>query len=107
MRIEFERQGGFGYFPGRRAAGVVETGALPPADAAALTELVERARFFALPARVGDPHGLAADARTYTIEVRQGDRRHRVQVSEPVPDPALEDLIAELQRRTRARSPDR
>jgi hypothetical protein len=107
MRIEFERQGGFGAFPGRRMASAIDTDTLGPDDARRLDDLVRGARFFALPPRVGDPHGLAADARTYRIDVRDGDRAHCVQVSDPVPDPALADLIDELQRLGRHRSPDR
>jgi hypothetical protein len=107
MRIEFDRQGGFGAFPGRRVGGAFDTDALAPPDGRRHADLVSGARFFALPARVGDPHGTAADARTYRIAVHDGDRSHRVQVSEPVVDQALADLIDELQRLGRDRPRDR
>jgi hypothetical protein len=107
MRIEFERQGGFGHFPGRRVAGEVDTNALAPDETRDLEALVHAASFFTLPAHVGDPHRLAADARTYAMTVSDRDRRHRVHVTEPVEDPALAELIAAVERRLRGRSPGR
>lgn len=104
MRIDFERQGGFGYFPGRRVAGSIETDTLAPADARALEDLVRAAGVLSHPP---PPRPALPDARTYVIEVRDGDRHRRVEVSEPVEDQALADLVAELQRRVRGRSPGR
>ena len=55
MRIELERQGGFGAFPGRRVAGEVDTSALAAPEARELEGLVHTASFFSLPARLGEP----------------------------------------------------
>jgi len=97
VRIRLSAEGGFAYLPGLRKPIVVDLDALPAAEAAGLRALLEKADFFALPARVGKQAAGAADMREYTIEVENGEKHHTVTVSETQASPALLALIDRLQ----------
>lgn len=94
MRIDFRMDGGLAAFPGLAKPVSIACDALPPAQAARLRSLVERADFFALSRK---PHkAVAPDARAYTIAVDDGGKCRTVTVTEPIADDALRDLVAEL-----------
>lgn len=96
MVINFESGGGFAHFPGLSRPVRIDTEELTPEQADHLKGLVERARFFEQPAEVGAPPPGAADLRSYTITVEDGDRRHKVRTSDALADPALRDLVEHL-----------
>ena len=94
MRIDFRMDGGLAAFPGLARPVSIDCDSLPPAEVARLRALVERADFSVATHR---RHTAAApDARTYTIAVDDGGECRTVTVSEPIANPALRDLVAEL-----------
>jgi hypothetical protein len=120
MRIALRIDGGIASFPGLRRGVSVDCDALPPARAARLRHLVERARFpplesgasgkgAAAPARgaAADtrpgaaPTG-GADRRAYTIEVDDGTSCRTLTVHEPVADADVRALINEIRDCARA-----
>ncbi|MCS6924450.1 MAG: hypothetical protein NZ578_00980 [Candidatus Binatia bacterium] len=110
MRIRFKTEGGIAHFPGLSQPVTIDCDQLPTQEAREVEQLVADARFFALPAGAGAGRQGAADYRHYTITVEAEGRRHTVQVSDPVADPALQRLVAYLQAKARAlrrvRSPE-
>jgi hypothetical protein len=100
MRIDFRMEGGFAALPGLAAPVTIECDALPPVQQARLRDLLHRADFFTRPAdNVPNP---VPDARSYTIEVDDGANCRSVTVHEPIRDPALRDLVADLRDRALA-----
>jgi 2-methylcitrate dehydratase PrpD len=94
MRIQFRVDGGFAALPGFNAPVSIECDTLPPAREAQLRDLVQRADFFTRPeAQAGAP---MPDARSFTITVDDGPRCRTMTVHEPIGDPALRDLVAEV-----------
>ena len=94
MHIEFRMDGGLAAFPGLARPVSIACEALPPAQAAQLRALVERAGFFSLSRgahKAGPP-----DARTYTIAIDDAGKCRTVTVTEPIVDGALRDLVTEL-----------
>ena len=106
MRIRFEVEGGFAFFPGLRDAVTVETGALPPEEAEGLRRLVEETDFFGLPEETGGARAGAADHRCYKITAEDGVRGHTVRVTDPVADPGLRALVGYLSARAKASRKD-
>jgi emfourin len=94
--INFESGGGFAHFPGLSRPVRIDTQELAAEQADQLKGLVERARFFEQPAELGSPPPGAADLRSYTITVQDGDRTHTVKTSDALEDPALRDLVEYL-----------
>ena len=94
MRITYRMEGGFASLPGLAAPVTVDSASLAPEQADELERRVQAARFFALPALAGAPARGAADYRTYTITIEDGERTHTVRATEPVEDTALRDLLA-------------
>jgi hypothetical protein len=91
FRMELERTGGFG---GLRLHSSVDVGVLPPEQAAALTDLVDRVDFVALerrPAQQASP-----DEFRYDLTVARGDRRHHLVVGDRSAPPELRELLARL-----------
>ena len=80
---------------------MIESNALPEAEASDLGRLLEAARFFERPAVAEPPRRGAADYRQYTMTVQEGSRRHTVKVIEPVEDPTLQALLRFLQTKAR------
>jgi Emfourin len=99
MVITFESGGGFAHFPGLSRPVRIDTAELGAEHADQLKGLVERARFFEQPAEVGSPPPGAADLRSYTITVQDGDRTHTVKTSDALEDPALRELLEHLRAR--------
>lgn len=94
MRIDFQVEGGIAAFPGLAKPVSIDCERLPAEATARLRDLVRQADFFALPRRSAAP--AAPDARRYTIAVDDDGRCGTVTVAEPIADPALRDLVAEL-----------
>jgi hypothetical protein len=101
LRIDFHVDGGLAAFPGLAKPVSIHCDALPAHDRERLRDLVRRADFFALPPQEAS-HAGGADTRAYTIGVDDGDRQRTVTVREPIADPALRDLVAELRDRAMA-----
>jgi hypothetical protein len=95
MRVRLRVSGGVGVFPGLEAPRTIDADALEPEDRESLERLVERARFFDLPRRLPAASG-SADYQSCEITIEDGLRQHTVTVPEPVPSPALQDLITRL-----------
>jgi emfourin len=95
MRIEFQVSGGVGYFPGLAAPRTIDGDALAAGDREALGDLIEKAGFFELPARLPAPRG-AADYETFQITIEDKGRRHSVAVAAPIAEPALQALVKRL-----------
>ena len=93
MRIDFRIDGGFAAFPGLARPVTIDCDTLPPAQAAQLHDLLQRANFFSLPAT--SPPNLP-DARRYTIVVDDGQQCRTVTVAEPIENRPMRDLIEEL-----------
>jgi hypothetical protein len=97
MRITFQSDGGFAYFPGLDRPVTVDTSELPGDQAARIEGLVRAAGFFERPAQSRAAAPGAADHRTYTISVDDGAQSHTVTTTDPVEDPGLSALIGHLQ----------
>ena len=93
MKIQFKMDGGIAAFPGLSKPVLVDSDALSADDAAQLQQLVNAARFFDLPAKVGQPLRGAADYRTYTITIEDGKQRRTVSIVDPIEDANLAALI--------------
>lgn len=91
FRIELTRTGGFA---GIRLHGVVDVGALPPEQAAALTDLVDRVDFAALERQPAQP--ARPDEFRYDLTVTRGDRRHHLVTGDRSASPELHALLARL-----------
>lgn len=102
MRLAFTMEGGIASFPGLSRPVTLDSDHLSQEEAGELERLVQAARFFDRPTRVGVPPRGAADYRRYTITIADGGRRHTVQVVEPVEDPDLQRLLAYLQAKAKA-----
>jgi hypothetical protein len=92
MKVQFQMSGGLAYFPGLAKPITID----PAQDAATLAAQVNAADFFNLPAQANAPTARSADARSYTITIDDGQRRHTVQVNEPITDPNLQALVDHL-----------
>jgi hypothetical protein len=98
FRIQLTRTGGFG---GLRLDGAVDVEALPPEQAASLTELVDRVDLAGLERQ---PAGQAMpDEFRYDLTVIRGDRRHHLVVGDHSAPPELRALLARLVELTRRR----
>jgi hypothetical protein len=96
VKIQFQMEGGLASFPGLSKPVTIDTQELPEGEAARWAQLVQAAGFFDRPAVVGVPARGAADHRRYTITVEDGERRHTVTLTDPVPDAGLQALLAAL-----------
>jgi hypothetical protein len=96
MRIEFRQEGGFAHLLGLSKPIVVDTTQMPDQQARELERLVETACFFELPPQAWAlPRGVA-DVRRYTVTIEHAGRRHTVQLTDLVDDPALQALLDQL-----------
>jgi hypothetical protein len=97
MRIWFRSDGGFAAIPALQAERLVDTHALDDDQADRIVRIVHDADFFARPPRVTTLPAGAADYRFFTITVDDGERRHTVQVDEPIADLRLRRLVEGLE----------
>src|SRR5919202_891329 len=95
MRIRYEKEGGVAYFPGLSKAIDIDTEQLPAAERSELERLIEATNFFNLPAVSPPPRG-AADYRQYKITVTTSKRGHTVQLTDPIKDLRVQDLVHRL-----------
>jgi hypothetical protein len=93
MKIHFSVDGGLASFSGLRKPVTIDAAALSPADGMRLRKLIADAGRTAVPARVPAP---APDARCYTLAIDDEGACTTLKLSEPIVDPALRDLVAEL-----------
>ena len=104
MRIGFQSEGGFGYFPGLDRPLTIDTSQLSPEKASTLEALVRAADFFGRPKTLGAADLGAADHRSYTLTVEDGGRSHAIRVSDPVNDSAIQALVDYLRLEQRSDS---
>jgi hypothetical protein len=102
MRIEFQTEGGIAYFPGLSNPVVIDSDTLGAGESGELQRLLDAAQFFNRPSIVAAPRHGAADVQQYTITVDEGGRQHTLQLTDPVEDPALRQLLRFLQTKSRA-----
>ena len=104
MRIKFEMDGGLAYFPGLNTPFSIDTAHMEPQQASQIESMINNVRFFDLPSHAGTLAPGAADYRTYTITVEDGQRSHVVQVNDPVGNTVLQELVDYFQNLFRSRS---
>lgn len=92
MKIQFERSGGVA---GMRMTTTVNTETLPAAEAQMLREMVDKAKFFDLPA-VLETSKQGADRFQYRLTVEVGGRRHTVETGEAAAPQTLQPLLERL-----------
>ena len=94
MEIVLETSGGF--IAGMGGAVAVDTTQMEAKAAEKLESLVQDARFFDQPAQASSPPPGAADYQTYTITVRDGAQHHRIEVTDPIADASIAQLVLAL-----------
>jgi len=92
MKIKLERKGGFTGIPRKFT---LDLDHLQAKDSERLQTAVDAVDFFDLPNMIPCPHA-GADQFHYVITIREGERRHVVQASEPDIPEALHGLIDEI-----------
>jgi len=95
MKVYFKPEGGFGFFPGLNKPLELNSESLPEEEASHLKNLVKQAGFFNLPSNPATPTR-GADLKKYTIRVEDQDRQHWIQLSDPEPEPGLQNLLTYL-----------
>lgn len=101
MTIHFRMSGGFAPIPALSRTFLFDTGQLTEADAEVIESMIERSHFFAQPP-ITKPSKGAADFRTYTITVEDGQHSHTVQLVDPVTEPNLQRLVSQMGQMARA-----
>ncbi len=96
IRIEIKSEGGFAYIPGLSKPAIVDSDTLSQEQVEKLQRLIEEAKFFELPGSIAATSSGAADYQTYTIIIETDGRRHRVEFTDLVDNPALKRLFAFL-----------
>jgi hypothetical protein len=100
MRISLHRHGGLAAVPGLELRVVVDTAALPKAQAAELEAAVRRADIDELP--VAAPSPGAADQRQYDLVIEDGSETRSARLHDPLPTPGVRDLVKLLISRSRS-----
>jgi hypothetical protein len=104
MRITFAMSStGLFYSPGLAEPVVFDLAALPQAEAARIEALIRDAHVLDRPAAA--PQSLSRpvpDARCFTVTVEQDGHSRTLELSEPIADPVLKDLVRCLQDQVRA-----
>ena len=96
MTITFEMSGGFAHLPALSRPLTIDTAQIEPQARTELESLVHQSRFFDQPLRGPTPAKAAADYRTYTITVQDGPHAHTIQLTDPITDINLEQLVSRL-----------
>jgi hypothetical protein len=97
MRINFKVEGGLAHVPGLSEPVLIDTAELPAEEANELERLLEAARFFKLPTTIPLPRA-AADYQKYTIAVDTPGSSHTVQLTDPIEDLHVRELVNFLSR---------
>jgi len=92
LRIHLRRTGGFS---GLVLNATVDTESLPPVDARDLHTMVEAAKFFDLPSKVGTS-ALGADRFSYVLTIEAEGRSHTVEMGEGAVPEGLSPLVRRL-----------
>ncbi len=93
IKIVFERSGGVA---GMRTTTTVNTDTLPTQEAQMLRDMVDKARFFDLPAVLAAPKSNSADRFQYKLTVEIGGRSHTVETGEAAAPQTLQPLLERL-----------
>jgi hypothetical protein len=101
MKITFKMSGGFAHLPALSRPFTIDTQQIDEPVAHQLESLVQQSRFFEQPARANTVAKGAADYQTYTITVEDGTHNHTIQLTDPIKDENLKQLVSNL--RTMAR----
>jgi hypothetical protein len=104
MTITFEMSGGFAHLPALSRPVTIDTAQIEPQARTELEFLVRQSGFFDQPAHPTPAKG-AADYRTYTITVQDGSRVYTIQLTDPITDINLEQLVAKLRVMARKTTP--
>jgi hypothetical protein len=105
MKITFEMSGGVAYVPALNRAVTIDTEQIDRQTADQLHSLLQASHYFDQPTRANTPMPGAADYRTYTITVDDGLRTHTVQLTDPIGDANLSQLVSTLQSLARPKKP--
>jgi hypothetical protein len=97
VRVRFQVSGGIAALPGLAAPRIIDVDRLDADERGAVERLVHDADFFDLPPRLPAPQG-SADCQSYEIAIEDGQRQHTVVVSDPVTEPAMQALVAQLRK---------
>ena len=104
MTITLEMSGGFAPVPALSNPLAIDTAQIEPQARTELESLVRLSRFFDQPSRPIPAKG-AADYRTYTITVQDGPRVSTIQLTDPITDINLEQLVSRLRIMARKTTP--
>ena len=104
MTITLEMSGGFAPVPALSNPLTIDTAQIEPQARTELESLVRLSRFFDQPSRPTPAKG-AADYRTYTITVQDGPRVYTIQLTDPITDINLEQLVSRLRIMARKTTP--
>jgi hypothetical protein len=96
IHIEFNSEGGFAFIPKLHQLAIVDSNALSEEQVKKLQSLIEEANFFELPENNPASSSGAADYQQYMISIEKEGRRHRVNFTDLVDNPALKELFAFL-----------
>jgi hypothetical protein len=96
MIITLEVSGGFAPLPALSKPLTIDTAQIEPQARIELESLVRLSRFFDQPLRGLTPAKGAADYRIYTITVQDGPHAHTIQLTDPITDINLEQLVSRL-----------
>lgn len=96
MKIDFKMEGGFAFLPALNQPITIDTAQVEPQVAKQLESFVREARFFNQPAQARPAAKGAADYRTYTLTIEDGPRAHTIQLTDPITDTNLQQLVAHL-----------
>jgi hypothetical protein len=105
MTITFEMSGGFAHLPALSRPVRIDTAQIEPEARNELESLVRQSRFFDQPSHGPTPGKGAADYRAYTITVQDGPRVHTIQLTDPITDINLEQLVSRLRVMPRKTTP--
>jgi hypothetical protein len=101
MKINFKMSGGFAHLPALSKPFIIDTQQIDEHDADQLESLVRKSHFFEQPARANTIAKGAADYQTYTITVEDGPHIHTIQLTDPIKDESLQQLVSNLRLRAR------
>ena len=102
MRVQLKIEGGVAYFPGLSRPRAIDSDQLTKEEGVELERLVNAARFFDLPSRVGIVREGAADYRQYIVTIEEGRQSHTVRLTDPIEDVNLQDLLDFIRARGKA-----
>jgi len=91
MILTLTTTGGMAAF--KRPPVVVDSSTLDPDGQREVRDLVDRARFFSLPAVTDEPAAGAADHQTYDLRIEDGSRSHAVRAFDPLQSSPVGGII--------------